>query len=271
MVAVAKQVRAVEKIMTKDTGLVIDSPTVRSERQPDGRVQLKPDGRVQLKADGRVQLKAGAAKAPPPPPPCPPVVPSEFQIRWQAIDNYGFVPGLDVTRTYTLTNMPYCNDFDSYPCTPTDDTPSWVRSFSPEWCAYWGCDPCPTANCPNNDTGDWCESQGRGPWEVHVVAYEPACVFTTVNMRAWPRFGTVNGNTGWHVLLYGYGDNSNGCGANTCPSDFFPHFDRVTGISKQNFFLGSTLNGVVSGVTQNGLCPPGVWPGRWTLIWTFSS
>lgn len=45
MVPAAQKIRHVEQIMHKDTGLVIDSPTVTSERQPDGRVQLKVKGR----------------------------------------------------------------------------------------------------------------------------------------------------------------------------------------------------------------------------------
>ena len=39
LVPLAKKIRHIERIIAK--GLVIDSPTVKSERQPNGRVQLK--------------------------------------------------------------------------------------------------------------------------------------------------------------------------------------------------------------------------------------
>ncbi len=42
----AKKVRAVEKII--DKGVIIDSPTVKTSRQPDGRVQLKLPQRFRL-------------------------------------------------------------------------------------------------------------------------------------------------------------------------------------------------------------------------------
>jgi hypothetical protein len=50
LVPVAKKLRAIEKAMQKDTGFVIDSPTVKSERQPDGRVQLHAKVKEKMKA-----------------------------------------------------------------------------------------------------------------------------------------------------------------------------------------------------------------------------
>jgi hypothetical protein len=41
LVPLAKRIRSIETAIDKDTGLVIDSPTVKIERQPDGRLQLK--------------------------------------------------------------------------------------------------------------------------------------------------------------------------------------------------------------------------------------
>lgn len=38
----ARKLRAIEKIVyQKDTGLIIDSPTIKNERQPTGRVHVK--------------------------------------------------------------------------------------------------------------------------------------------------------------------------------------------------------------------------------------
>lgn len=47
LVPLAKKIRDVEKII--DKGVIIDSPTVKAGKQPDGRVQLKLGGRRGLR------------------------------------------------------------------------------------------------------------------------------------------------------------------------------------------------------------------------------
>lgn len=57
----ATRIRAIEKAIDEKSGLAIDSATIRSEKQPDGRIQL------------HAKLpKSAQPVSPPPCPPCPP-------------------------------------------------------------------------------------------------------------------------------------------------------------------------------------------------------
>ena len=220
-------------------GLLVSSSDFAVERLPDGRSKINL--LRSLIAPSVVAACGGN---------CSPgtAFPATFSVAWHAECSINGCADMDFSRNfYKLCCMPWCNDTG---CFTPDDTclggsVIWLQSFSPEWYDWWG-------SPPNADTGDWCEALGNGPSENHTVVCSCNAVATAaIYMQLTPRFGTVNGDTGWHVLLLAQGITSAQAG---CSSS------GVINTGYFNAFLGSTLNGTVT---------TSIAPFTWT--WTISS
>lgn len=211
-----------------------------------------------------VQPRAAA----PPASLCPPTTPDAFSIQWHA-ESSGLDmtdpanPTWDVTRTYTLSEFQWCVDFFGG-CMPV--TPTWAMSFSDAWCSAWSCPSGCTSGdgcVPNSDYGSWCEAINSGIWEYHQLAtVEGHCSGAVwINIMLHPRFGTVNGLTGWHVATQLYGDVPNGVAGCTddCCADTENSFNLFPSPTV-NHYIGPTLNGTIT-------IPLAVW----TFTLTFSS
>jgi hypothetical protein len=176
-------------------------------------------------------------------PSCNVTLPATFHITYLA--QHTGDPDQTRTRDYTPTSIYNC-DADNCLYGVCSLPLPWLQSFSGAWCSYWFCGPgpcVPADHCgPNDDTGDWCELDCAFAFNYGGLGQNFYWGFTTTEMDAWLRFGTVNGNTGWHVLLQFIGD---------------PPFSNTGWF---NVFLGASLNGTVTTTL-----------GPYTWTWTIFS